>query len=112
MIKGKTVLLHKKTLSGYNSFKEPIYTETTVSVDNVLYAPVSSNEILNDATLSGRKAVYQIAIPKGDTNDWKDVLVEFEGQTFKTFGEPIKGIDENIPLQWNTKVYCDIYEKV
>lgn len=109
-LRGITVTLYEKTQTGTDAFNRPIYTETAVSVDNVLVSPTSTSETLDTVNLTGKKAVYTLAIPKGDTHDWKDKKVEFFGETFKTFGEPLKGIEAMIPLDWNTKVQVERYE--
>ena len=110
-IRGITVTLYEKSITGYNGFGEPTWSTTPVKVDNVLVAPVSSDDIVNDFTLSGRKAVYQLGIPKGDEHNWNDTKVEFFGDVFHTFGKPIQGIDDMIPLSWNKKVYVERYEQ-
>ena len=43
-------------------------------------------------------------------HDWTDTKVEFFGKTWKTVGEPVEGIEENIPLRWNKKVVVERYE--
>lgn len=110
MLRGITVTLYEKTQTGTDAFNRPVYTETAVSVNNVLVSPTSTSETLDTVNLTGKKAVYTLAIPKGDTHDWKDKKVEFFGETFKTFGEPLKGIEAMIPLDWNTKVQVERYE--
>lgn len=110
MIKGITVTLYDKTLSGYDEFNAPTYTETAVSVNNVLVSPTSSEEMRETVDMYGRRAVYQIAIPKGDTHDWTNKKVSFFGHDFITFGVPIMGIEDNIPLAWNLKVWCEAVE--
>ncbi|MDO4393587.1 MAG: hypothetical protein Q4C80_04165 [Bacillota bacterium] len=109
-IRGITVTLHTVKECGVDAFNRPIYEEIPVEVENVLVSPTNSTEVLDTLNLTGRKAVYQLAIPKGDNNDWKDKRVTFFGEDFHTFGEPIKGIDELIPLEWNTKVMVEKYE--
>lgn len=109
-IKGITVTLYEETQSGTDDFNRPIYTETPVEVNNVLVSPSSTSETLDTVNLTGKKAVYTLAIPKGDTHNWKDKKVEFFGETFRTFGEPLKGIDSMIPLEWNTKIQVERYE--
>ena len=107
---GITVTLYDVTLTGTNEFNEPIYTETPVQVNNVLVAPTSTQEILDSINLYGRKAVYTLAIPKGDTHEWENRKVSFFGKDFRVFGIPTEGIDENIPLAWNKKVTVEVYE--
>lgn len=93
-----------KTKTGVNDFGEPIYSSEWVSVSGCLVAPMSEQEILETWNLTGRKATYQIAIPKGDSHTWTDTQVRFFGATWRTIGEPLQGIDALIPLGWNKKV--------
>ena len=109
-IKGITVTLYKKTLSGYDDFNEPIFTETQVQVSNVLVYPTTTQENLELTNLYGRKAVHTLGIPKGDTNTWENCQVSFFGKDFRVFGIPTEGIEDNIPLEWNKKVTVEIYE--
>ena len=110
MIKGISITLYDIVQTGTDDFNKPIVSETPVTVDNVLVYPSSSEEQTNTLNLTGKKAVYTMAIPKGDDHVWKDRKVEFFGDTFRTIGEPIKGIDANIPLDWNLKVEVEINE--
>ena len=107
MIKGITVTLHKKTLIGTDDFGQPTYSDSTETVDNVLVSPVSSDDAINELSLSGKKIVYELCIPKGDTNTWEDTTVEFFGQTFKTIGFATECIDP--PLRWNKKIKVERY---
>lgn len=109
-MKGITVILYEETKTGTDPFGAPIFAETPVEVDNVLVAPTSSDDQISDQNLYGKKSVYTLAIPKGDIHDWRNRKVEFFGQAFRTFDDPIKGIDELIPLDWNTKVKVERYE--
>ena len=110
MIKGMPVKLYERELSGTDEFDHPVYTETTVIVENVLVAPASTTEILDTLNLTGKKAVYNIAIPKGDSHTWQDCRVDFFGQSWRVIGLPQQGIDENIPGAWNQKWMVERYE--
>lgn len=96
-----TVTLINKIQTGNDPFGHPIYAERRTSVNNVLVSPISSAEILDALNLTGKKVVYNLAVPKGDKNTWKDQKVEFFGRTWQVVGFPKRGIDENIPLDWN-----------
>ena len=109
MLKGITVILYERQQIGVDAFNKPIYEETAVPVDNVLVAPAQEQEVLDILNLTGRKAVYTLGIPKGDTHIWEDREVEFFGERWHTIGMPIKGIEEMIPLFWNTKVRVERY---
>lgn len=109
MLKGIPVILYTEKAVGKDSLNNTIYEPTPETIENVLVAPSSSQEIVDSTNLYGKKAVYTLAIPKGDEHDWKDKTVEFFGSKWKTFGEPLMGIDELIPLSWNKKVTVERY---
>ena len=109
-IKGITVTLYEVTQTGTDPAGVPIYSETPVSVDNVLVAPVGSSEVLDNLNLYGRKAVYTLGIPKGDSHEWENRKVSFFEQDWRVFGIPLEGIEENSPLEWNKKVTVEKYE--
>lgn len=106
VLKGITVNLITKEQTGTDAFNRPIVQDVTTPVDNVLVAPLSQTgeEILSELSLNGKKAKYQLAIPKGDTHNWEDAEVEFFGERWKTIGFPTEGIESLIPLDWNRKV--------
>lgn len=108
-IKGITVTLHVRMQNGVDGFGVPIMVDSTVDVDNVLVSPVSSEDSNEDFALYGKRSVYELAIPKGDTHVWEDTDVEFFGQKFHTFGYATQGIEENIPLAWNKKIKVEVY---
>lgn len=108
-MRGITVTLYEQTQTGTDAFNAPVYEETPVEVENVLVAPASTAEILDNVNLYGRKAVYTLAIPKGDTHDWDNVRVDFFGRSWRTFGFPTEGIEHLIPLSWNRKVMVERY---
>lgn len=103
-MRGITVTLYERTSSSVDDFNRPIYTETAKTVDNVLVAPLSDEEILDTLNLTGRRATYQLGIPKGDTHNWEGCRVAFFGETWRVIGHPTEGIEALIPLGWNKKV--------
>lgn len=111
MIKGITVNLINLIQTGTDEFNKPIYEEQSVQVDNVLVSPSSSDDVIDQLNLTGKKAIYTLAIPKGDTHTWQDQYVEFFGRRWHVFTIPTRGIEENIPLSWNTKVMVERYEQ-
>ena len=109
LITGIPIVLRKKNQVGKNAFGEPVYEFEDVTVENVLVAPTSADDIVTTESLYGKKAVYTLGIPKEDTNDWTDATVVFFGQEWHTFGIPLEGIDSLIPLDWNKKVIVERY---
>ena len=111
LLHGITIQLYERTETGKDAFNRPVYAETAVNVDNVLIGEPSAQEIVDTLNLTGKKLAYTLAIPKGDTHDWTDVSVSFWGEKFRTIGEPTKGIEAMIPLDWNKKVRVERYGK-
>lgn len=109
VIKGITVNLMQRTQIGVDGFNQPIYSYTAVPVNNVLVAPSTSQEITDSINLYGKKAVYTLGIPKGDTHDWENQRIEFFGKTWQSFGYSTEGIENLIPLEWNKKVMVAVY---
>lgn len=108
-IKGITITLIDKQEVGKDPFGKPIYEDVAIPVDNVLVVPTSSDDVVNQLNLTGKKAVYTLAIPKGDTHDWEDTEVVFFGEKWRTVGFPTQGIEDLIPLDWNKKVTVERY---
>jgi hypothetical protein len=110
MIKGITITIYQKQKYGKDMFGHDLYEEIQKEVDDVLVAPIASNDISVNTNTDISKTQYNLAIPKGDDHDWNNTKVKFFGKTWKTVGEPIEGIEENIPLRWNKKVVVERYE--
>lgn len=110
-MKGISITLYDRTQTGTDDFNRPTYSYAAVTVDNVLIGEPTTEQIIEELNLSGKRLAYTLAIPKGDTHDWKDKTVEFFGEQFRTFGEPTQGIDHLIPLSWNKKVKVERYEQ-
>lgn len=110
MIQGMTVTLWNKTQTGSNAFGEPIYSWTPKEVENVLVSSPSAEEVTDTLNLTGRKIEYILGIPKGNTDEWENQIIEFFGHKFISIGIPEQGIEANIPLAWHKKVRVERYE--
>lgn len=109
MIKGSTVTLFEKVKIGTDGFNRDLFDYVPVEVENVLIAPVSADDVVDQTRLYGKKAVYTLGIPKDDKHAWEDAIVEFWGKKWKVFGVPLQGIEGLIPLEWNKKVMVERY---
>lgn len=109
LIKGIPITLYIPNKIGKDDFNAPIYTETPVVVKNVLVTPVESTDIVSDLELYGKRAVYELCIPKGDTNVWEDRTVEFFGKKWRTYGFAREWIEDLLPLDWNKKIRVERY---
>lgn len=110
MLKGIDVTLYTKRQTGEDAFGASVYEETPEVVRNVLIGAPETADIVSEQQLYGRQLAYTLAIPKGDTHDWTDAKVEFFGQTFRTCGGVVQGIERMIPLRWNKKVQVVRFE--
>ena len=110
MIHGMTVRLWNKTQIGVDAFNNPEYFWTFEDVNDVLVAQPSAEERISELNLNGKAISYILGIPKGDTHEWKDQIVEFFGEKFLTYDIPEMGIEANVPLRWHKKVKCIRYE--
>lgn len=107
-IHGMTIQLEALTELTADAFGVPTYSSEWISVDNVLVGQPTDSEIADAMRLWGKKAVYTLGIPKGDTHVWEaGTKVRFFGETFLIFGHTIQGIEDMVPLDWNKKVMVE-----
>lgn len=110
-IKGITVILYEKTKEGVDTLNRPVYTETPVEVENVLVSPATDSvNMVSSLDLTGRRMLYTLGIPKGDTHTWEDSVVEFFGRKFRTEGAVTEGIEAMVPLDWHRQIKCGVYD--
>ena len=110
-MRGIKVILHnRKIQTGTDAFNRPVYEYQDIEVDNVLVTPTTNAEAAEALDLYGKRLVYTLGIPKGDTNDWDDAKVSFFGEDFQVITAAAGGIEELIPLAWNKKVQVARYE--
>lgn len=108
-IRGIPVILYDRVQAGTDDFHAPVYSETPVTVENVLVCPVSTQDIITDLQLYGKRAEYELCIPKEDSHTWEDRVVEFFGQKWHTFGIPQQWQESQLPLAWNKRVKVERY---
>ncbi len=111
LLHGVTVTLVEKTQTGTNAFNEPVYTETTVDVDDVLVGNPTSDELTSAQSLHGKTIEYVLGIPDGDEHVWEDTAVIIFGKRYQTIGTVIRGIDDLVPLRWHRKIQVARYEQ-
>lgn len=101
---GTSVVLYEKTANGVDAFNNPVYTVTQTTVDNVLVGQPETDDITSSIDMYGKQIVYMLGLPKGDTHNWTNTIVEIFGERFQTFGDVIQGIEANVPTPWHKKV--------
>ena len=108
-MRGVTIILYDKVQIGIDDFNRPVYQDVPRTIENVLIGEPTTDQVIDELNLSGKRLAYTLAIPKGDNHEWTDRNVEFFGEVFRTFGRPTQGIDHLIPLDWNKKVKVERY---
>lgn len=109
MIKGETVILIEKIKNGTDAFGAPIFTENEVEIKDVLIGNPSTDAVINELQLHGKRLIFVLGIPKGDNHNWQDTIVVIRGERFKTYGFPLTQTAANVPGRWNTQVKVEIY---
>ena len=109
-IHGIPITLIDKQVVSVDPFGSPVVKDVEITIDNVIVAPATTEDVTSQMSLTGKKISYTIGIPKGDTNDWEEKEVRFFGKRWKTVGIPLEGIESMIPLEWNKKVMVERYE--
>ena len=110
LIKGMDVVLNNLVETGIDEFRNTIYEPEETTVSNVLVYPATADDVVSTLDLYGKKAVYKLGIPKGDTHVWQDQDVRFFGETFHVFTTPQIGIEANVPTEWHHIYMCERYE--
>lgn len=61
-IQGITVILYDRVKTDTDAFNAPVYEESPTEVKNVLVCPVSTEDIITDFQLYGKRAEYELCI--------------------------------------------------
>lgn len=109
-LKGTTIQIAVRTQTGTDPFGAPIYETIYEDVKDVLVGTPTTDDIKASVELFGKKVEYILGIPKGDTHNWIDADIKIWNQKYKSFGFPITGEPENIPLRWGQNVRVARYE--
>ena len=110
LIRGIDVTLYERTQTGTDALGAPIYSETPVTVENVIVTPAAAEDVIDDLRRYGKRSEYELCIPKGDSHRWEDSRVDFFGSSFRVFAPIREYIDDLVPLDWNRKVRVERYE--
>ena len=109
-IHGIQITLIDKQVVSVDPFGSPVVKDVEITIDNVIVAPATTEDVTSQMSVTGKKISYTLGIPKGDMHDWENKEVRFFGKRWKTVGIPLEGIEDLIPLEWNKKVMVERYE--
>ena len=110
IIEGESVTLYERVQVGRDAFHAPIYEETPVEISNVLICPAGAEAVVDGQGMEGRRAEYELLIPKGDTHIWDNCRVDFWDRSWRVFGPILEYIERLTPLDWNRRVKVERYE--
>lgn len=100
MICGETVFVISKDHSRVDEFGEPIMTETSTMVDDVLVAPAATLDVDGSIRPDGKKVAYRLHFPKTFFEDLTGCDVMVRGERFAVIGTPRPLTLANTPTQW------------
>lgn len=109
-IHGIQITLIDKQVVSTDPFGSPVVKDVEITIDNVIVAPATTDDVTSQMSLTGKKISYTLGIPKGDMHDWENKEVRFFGKRWRTVGIPLEGIESMMPLEWNKKVMVERYE--
>lgn len=109
-IHGIPITLIDKQVVSVDPFGSPVVKDIEITIDNVIVAPATTEDVTSQMSVTGKKISYTLGIPKWDMHDWENKEVRFFGKRWKTVGIPLEGIESMIPLEWNKKVMVERYE--
>lgn len=101
MFRGEDVVIYTRTPSGQvDDFNQPIYTETSLTVSNVLVAPGPRTDLEGSLRPDGDRVVYTLHFPKTYKGSLRDTQIEVRGQRFSVIGDPKPYTLSNTPTFW------------
>lgn len=106
LIHGIPIILYsRRDTEERDELNRPIQRQpAAIHVDNVLVQPLTEQEVTDTMNLTGRKAIYRLCIPKGDTHEWADAHVSFFGKQWHVVGDVLEYIEDMVPLSWNKQI--------
>lgn len=111
-IRGVSIILYETTVTGKDSFNRDIEKETAVTIENVVIGQPSSEDVISEINVSGKRIAYTLAIPADDDHEWVNKTVEFYGRKWRTIGVPtqymVGFMGKRFP--WNKQVKVEAYE--
>lgn len=109
LLRGQTVVIYNRIQTGVDALNAPVYEDKADAVDNILVCPASAEAVTDGLQLYGKRAVYELLIPKEDGHQWEDRKVSFFGQHWRTFGAELKYPDGLTPGPWNRRIKVERY---
>ena len=101
MIRGTSVTLTKRTMTGRDDMGEPVFATSTTTVDNVLWHEASTDEMDQSNRMFGVTCDLSLDFPKSFTDSLEGCTVPVCGDDYRILGDPKGYMPENTPTPWN-----------
>lgn len=110
MIRGVQVIVERPILGGVDEFNAPQYAWELETVENVLPAPLSSENVENHMRTYGDRTGMQFHFPKTYTKSLRNCRIHYQDKVWEVEGDPQAYLAQNTPGQWNRRVNAYIME--
>lgn len=103
-IKGETVTVEKRVVTGYDDYNNPVYSYTEQTVENVVVIPKTGTDVSDSTRPEGEKVLYRLLFPKTFQDELAGLRVKVRNQWLNVIGAPHPYTIENCPTDWNYTV--------
>ena len=101
MIKGETVTVTRRTVTGRDGMGEPVFAETSTDVGNVLWHEATTDEMDESNRMFGVTCELSLDFPKTFTDSLEGCSVNVRGTEYRILGDPKGYMPDNCPTPWN-----------
>ena len=106
-MKGETVTVTTRVQSGTDPGGDATYTTSTSSVDDVLVAPGSQSNAVDNIRPDGIEVALTLYFPRTFTGTLRGAIITVRGEDYKVIGDPIPYNGGLTPTRWNLVAECE-----
>jgi hypothetical protein len=102
LMNGISLTFTKRVASGVDALNNPTYTDTEITIDDCLIAPITepANAREQQAMEQSRDQV-RIHLPKASDDDISHSTLTWGGKVFNIDSDSVVFMDDNTPTRWN-----------
>lgn len=105
MIKGETVVVHRREQTGVDPGNNPIYESTETEVEDVIVAPGPRSDVEESTRPDGIEVSWTLHFPKSWTDSLRGAEISVRGgPRSPVVGDPRPYTNANTPGRWNRPV--------
>ena len=104
MISGTTVTVTRKAMTGRDEMGEPVFTDATETVRNVLWHRATADDMDQSTRLFGVVCNMVFDFPKTYNESLEGCTISLDGKDYRVVGDYAEWyMPENTPGPWNKK---------